>query len=106
MAHWGSTTRPEWNKLRTIRRWTRKPSLGKQLKRVADSVVFRDDPPNGIKVFESLKRQLKRRIHPCGFSRSARRCRNISTIGASSGRNGKSTPISLPLGFVMTTATG
>jgi hypothetical protein len=36
-------------------------------------VVFRDEPPDSIEVFRRLRRELKQRIHPYGFSRSARR---------------------------------
>src|ERR1700694_4324015 len=47
-------------------------------------VVSRDDPPNCIKVFRSLRRQPKRSTHPCVFSRSARRFRNVSTAASPS----------------------
>ena len=41
------------------------------------SVTIRDKPSDGVKILIGLRRELKWRIHPCGFSRSARRCLNI-----------------------------
>jgi hypothetical protein len=46
---------------------------------------------DGVKIFDSLRGQLKQGIHLCGVSRSARRCRNISAAeksrkGAEKGR--------------------
>jgi hypothetical protein len=35
--------------------------------------VCRDELPDGIEVFRRLRRELKGRVHPYGFSRAARR---------------------------------
>ena len=60
--------------------------------------VFRDKPPDGIEVFSRLRREPKGRIHPCGFSRSARRFLNISMAASpsiNSPRSACAKPISI-----------
>ena len=42
----------------------------------AIAVVFSDEPPDPVKVIDREWRELKRRTHPCGLSRSARRLRS------------------------------
>ena len=51
---------------------------------------LRDGPPDGIKIFDSLRRQLKQSIHPRGFSRSTRCCRNISATASPSTKSPRS----------------
>jgi hypothetical protein len=46
--------------------------------------VVLGDKQNGIEVFCRSRSKLKRRIHPSGINRSARRCRNMSTAASPS----------------------
>jgi len=48
------------------------------------AVVHPDKPPDVINVIRRLRSKLKECVHPCGFSRSARRCRNISIAASPS----------------------
>jgi hypothetical protein len=49
-----------------------------------------DEPLDGVNVFRRLRRELKRRIHPCGRSRSARLCRRISIAASPSSSSPRS----------------
>jgi hypothetical protein len=52
--------------------------------------IFRNGPPDAVKVFDSLRRELKEGIHPRDFSRSARRCRKTSKTASPSTKSPRS----------------
>ena len=66
-------------------------------------VISRNEPLDCIEVFRCLRRELKRRIHPCGFDRLARRFRNIS-IAASPSINSPRSACKKPFSICAATA--